>query len=56
MTGMLILLQTDLTGAATDAMMNQEGSEITLSFFELAMKGGWVMVPILFLSVVAICF
>ncbi len=51
---MLILLQTDLTGAAADAMANQEGSAITLSFLELAMKGGWVMIPILFLSVVAI--
>lgn len=45
---MLILLQADLTGAAS------QESEITLSFFELAMKGGWVMVPIVLLSFVAI--
>jgi biopolymer transport protein ExbB len=51
---MLVLLQTDLTGAAAGAMAGQEGSEITLSFLELAIKGGWVMAPILLLSVIAI--
>jgi biopolymer transport protein ExbB len=51
---MLFLLQTDLTGAAADAMTAEEGSEITLSFFELAIKGGWVMIPIVLLSIVAI--
>ncbi|MBN1926117.1 MAG: MotA/TolQ/ExbB proton channel family protein, partial [Prolixibacteraceae bacterium] len=50
---MLILLQADLTGAANQALAEQEG-EITLSFFELAMKGGWVMIPIVLLSFVAI--
>jgi biopolymer transport protein ExbB len=51
---MLVLLQTDLTGAAAGAMTAEEGSEITLSFFELAIKGGWVMIPIVLLSIVAI--
>ncbi|MFO7657696.1 MAG: MotA/TolQ/ExbB proton channel family protein [Bacteroidales bacterium] len=50
---MLILLQADLTNAAGQALAGQEG-EITLSFFELAMKGGWVMIPIILLSFVAI--
>ncbi len=31
-----------------------EAGEITLSFWELAIKGGWIMVPILFLSFVAV--
>ena len=50
---MLILLQADLTGPAAQAAANQEG-EITLSFLDLALKGGWVMIPIVILSVVAI--
>lgn len=32
----------------------EEGSEITMSFGELMLKGGWVMVPILLLSLIAI--
>lgn len=50
---MLILLQADLTNAATQTAANQ-GGEITLSFFDLALKGGWVMIPIVLLSIIAI--
>ena len=32
----------------------EEGSEVTLSFGELVLKGGWVMVPIILLSLIAI--
>lgn len=51
---LFLLLQTELPGTAADAASNQGGSEITLSFFELALKGGWVMIPIVLLSVIAI--
>lgn len=45
----LILLQVavaDSTGIA--------GGSMKISFFELAMKGGWVMLPILLLSIIAV--
>lgn len=47
----MILLQMTLQdpGLAVD-----EASEITLSFGELVIKGGWVMVPIFLLSLIAI--
>ena len=32
----------------------QQGAEESLSFIELAMKGGWVMIPIIILSIIAI--
>ncbi|MBN2347428.1 MAG: MotA/TolQ/ExbB proton channel family protein [Bacteroidales bacterium] len=35
-------------------MMQEEAGQLKLSFFELAMKGGWVMIPILLLSIVAV--
>ncbi len=51
--GMMILLQTDLSGAAAQVTGNG-ASEISLSFVELAIKGGWVMIPIVILSIIAI--
>ncbi len=50
---MLILLQADVTGAVTQAAAGQEG-QITMSFFDLALKGGLVMIPIILLSIIAI--
>jgi len=32
----------------------EEGNEVTLSFGELMIKGGWVMIPIILLSLIAI--
>jgi len=49
---MLKFLQIDIAENAADA--TAEAGEIAMPFFELAFKGGWVMLPILFLSVVAI--
>ena len=51
---MSILLQTDLAQTATETIAGEEATEITLSFLELAFKGGWVMIPILFLSILTI--
>jgi biopolymer transport protein ExbB len=42
---------------ANQAMQNEaagKASEVSLSYWELAIKGGWVMVPIVLLSVIAI--
>ncbi len=44
---MLLLLQTP-AGAAGDQ------GEISLSFIELALKGGWIMIPLFLLSVMAV--
>ncbi len=51
---MLMLLQTDTALAAADAMENEGISGETVKFIDLALKGGWVMVPILLLSIVAV--
>ena len=51
---MMILLQTDLTNAAVQTANATDASQVSLSFVELAIKGGWVMIPIVILSIVAI--
>ncbi len=43
-----------LQASATTTAAAEESSEMTLRFIELAMKGGWIMIPIAFLSVMAI--
>jgi len=49
-----LLLQTNLPDAAIDAASTAEAAEKTISYFELAVKGGWVMIPIALLSLVAV--
>jgi len=51
---MLMLLQTDSALTAANAMENEGISETTMKFIDLAIKGGWVMIPILLLSLVAV--
>jgi len=46
----LFLLQIDLT----DTIPAEEARELTMSYWELALKGGWVMIPIAILSIIAI--
>jgi biopolymer transport protein ExbB len=47
---LLIVLQVSLADTATTDL----AGEIRMSYWELAMKGGWVMVPIILLSVIAV--
>ncbi|MEA3317231.1 MAG: MotA/TolQ/ExbB proton channel family protein, partial [Bacteroidota bacterium] len=42
------------TVADTTALASEEPGELSLSFFSLAIKGGWIMIPIVLLSIVAI--
>jgi biopolymer transport protein ExbB len=49
---MFTLLQITLGNEAEDLL--NESSEITLSFWDLAMRGGWIMVPIVLLSIIAV--
>jgi len=46
----LFLLQINLT----DTIPVEEARELTMSYWELALKGGWVMIPIAILSIIAI--
>ncbi len=48
----LLLIQTSMPKDVTALGAQPEG--ISLSFIDLAIKGGWIMIPILLLSVVAV--
>ncbi len=52
MVKLFFILQTEVNEAAE--IVAQEASEIKIPFIELAQKGGWIMVPIIFLSFVAV--
>ncbi len=47
----MLLLNVD---TLQNAAVQGEAGELTLSFFELATKGGWIMIVLAFLSVVAV--
>ena len=40
--------------ADTSTLVTDQAGEITLSYWELAFKGGWVMIPIIILSIIAV--
>ncbi|MGC9373873.1 MAG: MotA/TolQ/ExbB proton channel family protein [Bacteroidales bacterium] len=48
----LLLLQINVTDSIATA--NEEAGELTLSYWELSLKGGWIMIPIVILSIVAV--
>ena len=48
----LLMIQTDLPQGVEAAVTEPEG--ISTKFIDLALKGGWIMIPILVLSVVAV--
>ncbi|MBN1597690.1 MAG: MotA/TolQ/ExbB proton channel family protein [Bacteroidales bacterium] len=50
---LLFLLQSNANELAAEVLA-QETGEIKMPFFELAQKGGWIMLPILLLSVIAV--
>lgn len=49
---LFFILQTEVNGAAE--IIAQEAGEIKMPFIELAQRGGWIMIPIIFLSFVAV--
>ncbi len=49
-----ILLQVSLSENLNNLEPLQEQGELTMSYWELAFKGGWVMLPIVALSIVAV--
>ncbi|MFP4023253.1 MAG: MotA/TolQ/ExbB proton channel family protein [Thiohalospira sp.] len=52
MKNLFLLLQINVTDSIASA--NEEAGELTLSYWELSLKGGWIMIPIAILSVVAV--
>lgn len=52
MKNLILLLQTNVTDSIATA--NEEAGELTLSYWELSLKGGWIMLPIIILSIVAV--
>ena len=48
----LLMIQADLTTEVDSLATQPEG--ISTKFIDLAMKGGWIMIPILLLSVIAV--
>ncbi len=50
----LFLLQVSLADTIADTEAAREAQEITMSYWELAFKGGWVMIPIIILSIMAV--
>ncbi|MEE4197071.1 MAG: MotA/TolQ/ExbB proton channel family protein [Bacteroidales bacterium] len=49
---LLLLLQINVTDSIATA--TDEAGELTLSYWELSLKGGWIMIPIVILSIVAV--
>ena len=49
---LFFILQAEVSDAAE--LVAQEAGEMKMPFLELAQKGGWIMIPILFLSFVAV--
>jgi biopolymer transport protein ExbB len=54
MSELFILYQINLTDTVTEGTLLEEVEELSLSYWELAFKGGWVMVPIILLSIIAV--
>ena len=50
----LLLLQINLSENLNNMQILEEEGELTMSYWELAFKGGWVMIPIVILSVIAV--
>lgn len=50
----LILTQSFAQGSNPATLMDRQATELSFPIWELALKGGWIMIPILLLSVVAV--
>jgi len=54
MTNLLILLQVTAQSALTDTVATAIHKEAKMTYWDLASKGGWIMLPIAILSVIAV--
>ncbi len=48
------MIQSQFMAQATDSLLVEEASSATMPIFELTLKGGWIMIPIALLSILAI--
>ena len=48
---LLLLMQ---TGLETQQILVEPASELTLSFWDLTLKGGWIMIPLALLWFIAV--
>ncbi len=53
MTNLLFITADDIAKQAAEAVA-QGKEELTMGFWELAFKGGWIMIPIFILSIIAV--
>ncbi|MCK5821402.1 MAG: MotA/TolQ/ExbB proton channel family protein [Bacteroidales bacterium] len=51
---LFLMIQTQFQAQAADSLMIAESSEVSIPIFELTLKGGWIMIPIVLLSFLAI--
>jgi len=51
---LLVLLQNVVTSSADSLSYNIAANQPPVSYFDLALKGGWVMIPIALLSIIAV--
>ena len=49
----LLMIQADIANEL-DALATEAPDGISIKFFDLALKGGWIMVPIILLSFIAV--
>lgn len=49
-----MLLETNLADSAATVMANDAAAQEEMKFIDLALKGGWVMIPIVILSIIAV--
>jgi biopolymer transport protein ExbB len=51
---LFFMIQSQFMAQATDSLLVEEASSATMPIFELTLKGGWIMIPIALLSILAI--
>jgi biopolymer transport protein ExbB len=51
---MLLVLLQSMTNTADSITYNAAAKQVPVNYFDLAVKGGWVMIPIALLSIIAV--
>lgn len=51
---LFFLIQTQFMAQAADSLPVEETTQVTMPIWELTLKGGWIMIPIVLLSILAI--
>lgn len=51
---LFLMIQSQFLAEAPDSLPVEEATQVTMPIWELTLKGGWIMIPIVLLSVLAI--